>query len=98
MKTVGVRELKNGLTEYRRLVRSGDAVLVTDRAEVVAELSSPGNRSIDPSIHPGLSALARRGLITLSASAGNQTYPAIPHARRQKRSAAQLLEEERGAR
>ena len=39
MKTVGVRELKNRLSEYLREVRSGESVLITDRGEVIAELS-----------------------------------------------------------
>lgn len=42
MKSVGLRELKNRLSEYVREVRSGEAVLVTDRGEVVAELIAPG--------------------------------------------------------
>ena len=41
MKTVGVRELKNRLSEYLRQVRSGESVLVTDRGEVIAEFSPP---------------------------------------------------------
>jgi prevent-host-death family protein len=42
MKSVGVRELKNRLSEYLRDVRAGERVLVTDRGEVVAELAPPG--------------------------------------------------------
>ena len=41
MKTVGLRELKNRLSEYIRQVRSGEGVLVTDRGQVVAELAPP---------------------------------------------------------
>ncbi len=42
MKTVGIRELKNRLSEYLRLVRRGERILVTDRGEVMAELRRPG--------------------------------------------------------
>jgi len=42
VKSVGLRDLKNRLSEYVREVRSGEAVLVTDRGEVVAELIPPG--------------------------------------------------------
>ncbi len=42
MKSVGLRELKNNLSEYVREVRSGESVLVTDRGEVVAELLPAG--------------------------------------------------------
>ena len=39
--TVGLRELKNRLSEYVRLVRAGEHVQVTDRGQVVAELLPP---------------------------------------------------------
>ncbi len=38
MKAVGVKQLKARLSEYIRLVRAGETLLVTDREEVVAEL------------------------------------------------------------
>lgn len=41
MKAVGIKALKNKLSEYIRLVREGEIVLVTDRDEVVAEISRP---------------------------------------------------------
>jgi len=44
MKAVGVRELKDRLSEYLRLVRNGEEILVTDRGEVVAELRQPSPR------------------------------------------------------
>jgi prevent-host-death family protein len=40
VKTVGVKELKNKLSAYLREVRSGDRILVTDHATVIAELRS----------------------------------------------------------
>jgi prevent-host-death family protein len=98
VKTVGVRELKNRLSEYIRQVRSGEGVLVTDRGEVVAELTSPGHASSDTSVPPGLVALARRGLVTLGVPRDDRAYPPLPRTRRRKRTAAQLLDEERGER
>ncbi len=38
MRTVGLKVLKNRLSEYIRLVGSGETVLVTDRDRLVAEL------------------------------------------------------------
>lgn len=38
MRTVGVKALKNKLSEYVRLAAGGETVLVTDRDRVVAEL------------------------------------------------------------
>ena len=98
MKTVGVRELKNRLSEYIRHVRSGEGVLVTDRGQVVAELAPPGHGTTDASVPPGLLALARRNLLTIGAPGDSSLYPGLPRTRRRKRTAAQLLQEERGDR
>ncbi len=98
MKTVGVRELKNRLSEYIRQVRSGEGVLVTDRGQVVAELTAPGQGAMDTSIPAGLLALARRNLLAIGAPGNGSLYPALPRSRRRKRTATQLLQEERGDR
>ena len=44
MRTVGLKLLKDRLSEYIRLVNSGETVLVTDRDRVVAELRPPQRR------------------------------------------------------
>ncbi|MEO7520714.1 MAG: prevent-host-death protein [Gemmatimonas sp.] len=44
MRTVGLKVLKNKLSEYVRLVASGETILVTDRDRVVAELRPPQGR------------------------------------------------------
>jgi antitoxin (DNA-binding transcriptional repressor) of toxin-antitoxin stability system len=98
MKTVGVRELKNRLSEYLRQVRSGESVLVTDRGEVVAELAPPGHGTADGNVTPGLRALARRGLVTLAATREANVYPSLRRKRKRKLTAAELLDQERGAR
>jgi antitoxin (DNA-binding transcriptional repressor) of toxin-antitoxin stability system len=41
MRSVGVKVLKNKLSEYVRLAASGESVLVTDHDRVVAELGPP---------------------------------------------------------
>ena len=41
MRSVGLKILKNKLSEYVRLAASGETVLVTDRDQVVAELGPP---------------------------------------------------------
>ena len=98
MKTVGVRELKNRLSEYLRDVRGGDSVLVTDRGEVVAELSPPGLGRIDASVPAGLRGLAQRGLATLGTPDESRLYKALPRSRRGTRTSKQLLDEARGPR
>lgn len=49
MKSVGVRELKNRLSEYLREVRSGEVVLVTDpvRAGGTGQERTGDNRGLE---------------------------------------------------
>jgi prevent-host-death family protein len=97
MKSVGLRELKNRLSEYIRDVRSGEGVLVTDRGEVVAELIPPGQRVDEHSVPSGLVALAKRGQLTVGAPNDSALYPKLQPVLKGYRTAA-LLGEERGAR
>lgn len=98
MKSVGIRELKNRLSEFLRDVRAGERVLVTDRGEVVAELSPPGQGGREPDLPAALLVLARRGLATLGAPSEPAVYPALARRRRRKLTATQLLDDERGPR
>ena len=98
MKSVGVRELKNRLSEYLREVRAGERVLVTDRGEVVAELAPPGQGGHDTKVPAALAALARRGLVTVGASGEGALYPRLRRRGPRKLTASQLLDEERGSR
>ena len=97
MKSVGLRELKNRLSEYVRKVRSGEGVLVTDRGEVVAELVPAGPGSGEQGIPPGLAILSKRGQLTLGASNNAEIYPQLPSILKQRR-VTELLDEERGTR
>lgn len=64
MYAVGIRELKNRLSEYVRLAASGERVLVTDRDRVVAELSAPRAGSAETVSDAVLADLVRHGLAT----------------------------------
>jgi antitoxin (DNA-binding transcriptional repressor) of toxin-antitoxin stability system len=97
MKTVGIRDLKNRLSEYVREVRSGEEILVTDRGHVVAELRPPPPPGARASVHPGLATLARRGILVLGKSNTPDLYPPLPPILATG-SAAELLAEERGDR
>jgi antitoxin (DNA-binding transcriptional repressor) of toxin-antitoxin stability system len=46
MRSVGLKVLKNRLSEYVRLAAEGETVLVTDRKRVVAEIVPPQNRHL----------------------------------------------------
>jgi len=64
MKSVGLKILKNRLSEYVRLAAGGETVLVTDRDRVVAELGPP-REGRSPGLDDALLAEAvRRGWIT----------------------------------
>lgn len=97
MKTVGLRELKNRLSEYVRQVRAGQAVVVTDRGQVVAELHPPGQVPPGTKIDPAISRLLNRGLLILGAPNTARVYPRLSPLLRSD-SAARLLDAERGVR
>ena len=97
MKTVGLRELKNRLAEYVREVRSGEAVLVTDRGNVVAELLPPGQSTPQSGVPAALVSLAKAGRLTLGAENTAAVYPKLSRLLKRGR-AADLLDEERGSR
>jgi prevent-host-death family protein len=72
MKAVGVKQLKARLSEYLRLVKTGETVLITDRDEVVAELRPARRQPVsDLSIEDQLQALA---------DSGETTRPSLPKA------------------
>jgi len=70
MRVVGVKQLKAKLSEYLRDVRRGEAFLVTDRDQVVAELRPPGTSSVptrdapEHALEQTLEQLALEGLVT----------------------------------
>lgn len=94
MTTVGVRELKNRLSHYLRLVRGGETLVVTDRGEIIAELKPPQQEDFP---YPGLLESARKGLVRLGTGNNPNSYPeadfSFPAG-----TAARLLEEDRGDR
>jgi antitoxin (DNA-binding transcriptional repressor) of toxin-antitoxin stability system len=94
VRQVGLRELKNRLSHYVRHVRSGHAIEVTDRGEVVAELRPPRRGT---SARDGFANLARRGLIRVGAPNDPKLYRRMP--RQLKPGELQrLMDEERGER
>jgi antitoxin (DNA-binding transcriptional repressor) of toxin-antitoxin stability system len=102
VRSIGVRELKNRLSEYLRQVRAGETVQVTDRGVVVAELSPPGRPLADASTPSGVLLLARRGLVSLGAARSTkELYPPLRRSARRgrarRRTAAELLNDERGS-
>jgi antitoxin (DNA-binding transcriptional repressor) of toxin-antitoxin stability system len=64
MRSVGIKVLKNKLSEYVRLAESGETVLITDRDRVVAELSPPRAERRALLDDPVLAELVRNGILT----------------------------------
>jgi antitoxin (DNA-binding transcriptional repressor) of toxin-antitoxin stability system len=94
MRTVGIRELKNRLSHYLRLVREGERVLVSDRGEVVAEVRRTDAASAGEA---GIDELVRRGLARAGGRNEPGLYPPMPPAL-PAGEARRLLDRERGER
>jgi prevent-host-death family protein len=94
MKSVGVKQLKARLSEYLRVVRAGETVLVTDRDEVVAELRTARPRAASPqSLEEILDSLSERGDLTRAAIAKGRWTWKIKGLGLSPGSAAALLDE-----
>lgn len=64
MRTVGLKELKNRLSEYVRIASQGERVLVTNHDRVVAELIPPeSGRALDVA-DAVLADLVREGVLS----------------------------------
>lgn len=75
MHSVGIKALKNRLSEYVRAAAAGETVLVTDRGQVVAELVSPRVRADAPTAERRLGELMRLGLLTAAKGAPGAPLP-----------------------
>lgn len=64
MRSVGIKVLKNKLSEYVRLAAAGETVLVTDRDRVVAELGPPQRGQARESIDEFHTRGVREGWLT----------------------------------
>ncbi len=78
MRAVGLKVLKNRLSEYVRLAAGGETVLVTDRDRVVAELIPPqGGRHAHVS-DSLLADMIRNGLMTPALNRTGEPPPRQP--------------------
>jgi antitoxin (DNA-binding transcriptional repressor) of toxin-antitoxin stability system len=64
MRAVGLKVLKNKLSEYVRLVAGGETVLITDRDRVVAELVPPSAGRAMMATDAALADAVRQGWLT----------------------------------
>jgi len=78
MRAVGLKILKNRLSEYVRLAAGGETVLVTDRDRVVAEIVPPQAGRSEAVGDALLADAVRQGLVTPPALAGRGVPPRKP--------------------
>jgi prevent-host-death family protein len=78
MRAVGLKTLKNKLSEYVRLVANGETVLVTDRDRVVAELVPPRAGRSELLGDAMLAEAVRRGWVTPPALGGGSPPRRMP--------------------
>jgi antitoxin (DNA-binding transcriptional repressor) of toxin-antitoxin stability system len=67
MRTVGIKVLKDKLSEYVRLASTGETILITDRDRVVAELVPPERTRAERLPDALLADAVRRGIVTPAA-------------------------------
>lgn len=96
MKTAGVREVKNRLSAYLRMVKQGECVAITHRGTVVAQLGPP-THATDEEAHSELRRRARAGTVRLGAPNRPDIYPR-PVGRLPSHVVRELLDETRGDR
>jgi antitoxin (DNA-binding transcriptional repressor) of toxin-antitoxin stability system len=88
MRTVGLKVLKNRLSEYVRIASGGETVLVTDRDKVVAELVPPREGRRSAANDSLISELVPKGWMTPARAVREDSPPSLPVA-----PLAEILEE-----
>lgn len=78
MYVVGLKVLKNKLSEYVRLAARGETVLVTERARVVAELVPPREGRSPLAADSLLAEAVRQGWVTPPLMVSRTPPPRIP--------------------
>jgi antitoxin (DNA-binding transcriptional repressor) of toxin-antitoxin stability system len=78
MRSVGLKVLKNKLSEYVRLAASGETVLVTDRDRVVAEIVPPQPGRSPLLVDALLAEAVREGWLAPPVLAGSGAPPRKP--------------------
>jgi prevent-host-death family protein len=87
-RTVGVRQLKDRLSQYLRDVRRGETIVITDRGRPIGRIV-PAGQSLEERLH----AMQEAGLVHWN---GNRLEPTKPVAKVKKGySVADLLIEDR---
>ena len=78
MKKVGLKALKNKLSEYVRAAAAGERVVITDRGRVIAEITPAQEVPERYKDHPVLARGIREGWITPATITDGSPPPRIP--------------------
>jgi len=78
MRVVGLKILKNKLSEYVRLAAAGETVLVTDRDRIIAELVPPRAERSTLVADARLAEAVRQGWLTPPAFVSTEPPPRLP--------------------
>jgi antitoxin (DNA-binding transcriptional repressor) of toxin-antitoxin stability system len=78
MRAVGLKVLKNKLSEYVRLAAGGETVLITDRDRVVAEMIPPQSGRSPLLADAFLAEAVRKGWLSPPALVGKEPPPRKP--------------------
>jgi antitoxin (DNA-binding transcriptional repressor) of toxin-antitoxin stability system len=81
MRSIGLKVLKNKLSEYVRLAAGGETVLVTDRDRVVAELIPPREGRSAMLADAQLAEAVRQGWVTPPVMVGGGVPAHVPVAK-----------------
>jgi prevent-host-death family protein len=65
MSTVGVKDLKNRLTQYLRRTKRGEEIIITERGTPIALIQPIRNADKAVSLEARLARLAARGIVAL---------------------------------
>jgi prevent-host-death family protein len=96
MRAVGLKTLKNKLSEYVRLAARGETILVTDRDRVVAEITPPRLERAPMLADAWLAEAVRNGWLSPPVLGGSGVPPRLPVA--SLRDVLQELHEDRAER
>lgn len=78
MREVGLKVLKNKLSEYVRAAAAGETVVITDRGRAVAEIKPAAQVPDRYKDHPVLARGIREGWITQAKNPGGTLPPRYP--------------------
>jgi antitoxin (DNA-binding transcriptional repressor) of toxin-antitoxin stability system len=78
MRAVGLKILKNKLSEYVRLAQAGETVLITDRDRVVAEMVPPRTGRSPLLADALLAEMVREGCLSPPTLRGEGPPPRLP--------------------